>query len=219
MRSLPHVLLCALLLLPACATRSISDAGYPHAPGNHNALYRGELSDFDVVGRAALGGAAGELALRPRARVLVVQSGALFPDEAMMAALGEHFDVGTASGVPVFDGYGDQGMLAAAARGGFDAVVAYWGVLESQQDTDASAWVPVAGLFFNSTTQAMRLRLRVVVADARTGQWRSLLTKPLDDERRTTLAGSQSSDREQVATVKRTGYGAAAAAVAALIRR
>jgi hypothetical protein len=217
MPSLPRLLLCALLLLPACATRSISDAGYPHAPGNRNALYRGELSDFDVVGRAALGGAGGELALRPRARVLVVQSGALFPDEVMMAALGEHFETGAASGVPVSDGYGDQGMLAAAARGGFDAVVAYWGMLESQQESDASAWVPVAGLFFDSTTQAMRLRLRVV--DPKTGQWRSLLTTPLDDQRRTSLAGSESSDRAQVDAVKRAGYAAATAAVAALIRR
>lgn len=216
-RSLFLLVLFASLWLSACATRSISDAGFPHARGNSNALYRGELSDFDVVGRAAPDGTPGELALRPKARVLVVQSGALFPDEVMMAALGKHFDVGAASGVPLFDGYGDRGMLAAAARGGFETVVAYWGMLESQQASDASAWVPVAGMFFHSTTQKMRLRLRVVVADTKTGQWRSLLTAPLDDERQTSIAGSQDSDREQVDAVKRAGYGAAAEAVAALI--
>lgn len=217
---LPLLVLLVGLLFSACATRSISDAGFPHAPGNHNALYRGELSDFDVVGRAPADAAVGgELVLAPRARVLVVQSGALFPDDVMMAAMGKHFDVGAASGVPLAEGYGERGMLAAAARGGFDAVVAYWGMLESQQASDALAWVPVAGLFFESTTQTMRLRLRVVVADTRTGQWRSLLTVPKTDERRTSLAGSQGSDRDQVEIVKREGYGAAAAAVAGLLRR
>lgn len=174
-------LLLGTLLLASCATRSISDAGYPYAPGDYNPLYRGELSDFDVVGRAAATTAVGECTLAERAKVLVVQSGALFPDDVMMAALGKHFEVGAASGVPLAEGYGERGMLAAAARGGFDAVVAYWGMLESQQTTDASAWVPVAGLFFRSTTQKMRLRMRVVVADTRTGAWRSLLTVPKDD--------------------------------------
>ncbi|MBL8752553.1 MAG: hypothetical protein JNK15_04565 [Planctomycetes bacterium] len=217
---LPFVLLLGALLLSACATRSISDAGFPHTPGNRNALYRGELSDFDVVGRfAAASDAAAGVALPPRAHVLVVQSGALFPDEVMLAELGRHFEVAAASGVPLAEGYGERGMLAAAARGGFDAVVAYWGMLESQQDSDASAWVPVAGLFFSSTTQKMRLRLRVVVGDARTGQWRSLLTVPKSDERRTSLVGSEGSDRDQVELVKREGYGAAAEAVAALVRR
>jgi hypothetical protein len=219
-RSVCRLFLLALLLLPACATRSISDAGFPHAPGNRNSLYRGELSDFDVVGRATpVGPVAGDLALPPRARILVVQSGALFPDEVMMAAMGRHFEASAASGVPLLDGYGEHGMLAAAARGGFDAVVAYWGMLESQQEVGASAWVPIAGLFFDSTTQKMRLRLRIVVAETKTGQWRSLLTAPLADERRTSIASSEGSDRDQVDAVKVAGYGAAADAVAALIRQ
>jgi hypothetical protein len=208
-----------LLLASACATRSISDTGDPHMPGSRNRLYAGEINDLDVVGTAARGEApGGGVVLRKGAKVLVVQSGAMFPDDAMMKLLAEHFEVGAASGVPLANGFGENGMLAAAARGGYDAVIAYWGVLESSEDTDASGWVPVVGLFFHSTTQQMRLRMRVIVADPRTGRWHGATCAPTDEQRTTSLAGRQGSDQELVKSIKLAGYRTAVDAVVALIR-
>jgi hypothetical protein len=95
--------------------------------------------------------------------------------------------------------------------------VAYWGVLESKQSTDASAWVPIVGLMLRSTTQQLRLRLRVIVADARTGRWQSLSIAPQDEQRDTSLLDQKASDQEMVATVKSAAYRAAAAAIAGLL--
>jgi hypothetical protein len=182
------------------ATRSISNPVRPWGGGN--GTYQGELSDFDVVGVAA--GSAltpdTKVVLRPHARVLLVQSGALFPGERLVSALSEHFEIGIASGMPTA-GMGEHGLRDAAARGRFDAVVAYWGVLESsERDTagKAASWVPIAGWFVPDSSQRMRIRLRIVVLDVSTGQWTTLLPKPIDDERASAIFGRESSDRDQV---------------------
>lgn len=195
------VLLFLAALGCACqATRSISNPVRPW--GNGNGTYQGELSDFDVVGLET-GNATPRyvpVVLRPHARVLLVQSGALFPGERLVSALADHFEVGIASGIPT-PGMGARGMRDSAARGGFDAVVAYWGVLESsERDTagKAASWVPIAGWFVPDSSQHMRIRLRIVVLDVATGQWMSLLPTPIDDERASTLLGRESSDRDQV---------------------
>ncbi|HEX6813143.1 MAG TPA: hypothetical protein VF384_16085 [Planctomycetota bacterium] len=214
--------LALLLLLPGCAVRSISNTARPW--GDTNTTYAGELSDFDVVG---LGGAesaskAPDLQLQPHARVMVVQSGALFPDEPMLTGLAQHFTVGAASGSPSASAGGEQGMRLAAVRGGFDAIVAYWGVLESRPRPTAgkaAAWVPIAGFFVNDESQQMRIRLRIVVVDASTGSWRSLLPEPIDDVRASSLVTRQSKDSEQVELLKAAAYRVAVEQVAALVRR
>ena len=77
-----------LLLLGACTTRSISNAGYPGDPGSRNPFYVGELRETDVIGwsgREQIDDAAIARELTTRQRVvlrrqqplLVIQSGAL----------------------------------------------------------------------------------------------------------------------------------------------
>jgi len=197
-----HLVLIALVAL-ACGCQSSRSISNPVRPwGGGNGTFEGELSDFDVVGLEA-GSAlppAGKVVLRPHARVLLVQSGAMFPGELLVSALSKHFEIGIASGIPT-PGMGEHGMRYSAARGGYDAVVAYWGVLESsERDTagKAASWVPIAGWFVPDSSQRMRIRLRVVVLDVPTGQWTSLLPTPIDDERASTMFGRESSDREQV---------------------
>jgi len=182
------------------ATRSISNPVRPYGGGN--STYRGELSDFDVVGVDAgtTPTLSGKVALRPHARVLLIQSGAEFAPERLVSALSEHFEVSTASGVPT-PALGERGLRHAAARGGFEFVIAYWGVLESsERDTagKAASWVPIVGWFVPDSKQSMRIRLRVVVLDVATGQWTTLLPTPIDDERASTMMGRESSDRDQV---------------------
>jgi hypothetical protein len=158
-------------LVSGCAdTRSISNPGRPGGDGN--GTYKGELSDFDVVGLApgSESDASTTVALHPHMRVLLVQSGAVFPDERLVSALSKHFEVGVASGIPT-QTLGEQGLRHAAARGGFEALIAYWGVLESSQHATvgaAASWVPIAGIFVPDSSQRMRIRLRIVVLDVRT---------------------------------------------------
>src|SRR5262245_40594128 len=93
----------AMLLFAGCGTkRSISDSGYrepgsgcsftPHANGSDPGFeYRGELSEFDVLGinrgtttaeadiQAAVRSAK-RVRLAPGSSILLIQSGAMFPD-------------------------------------------------------------------------------------------------------------------------------------------
>jgi hypothetical protein len=186
-------------LIASCATRSISNPERPW--GNGNTAYAGELSDFDVVGSGAADQPkSDDLVLRPHMRVLLVQSGAAFPDERMITGLSKQFDVGAASGAPT-PTLREQGMRYAAARGGFDAVIAYWGVLETTEHMNAGAtvsWVPIAGAFVPDWNQRMRIRLRVVILDVHSGRWRTLLTPPIDDERASSILTREDSDSHQV---------------------
>lgn len=219
---MPHpvsrlALLAMTALLAGCAVRSISNPGRPTAGGN--TTYAGELSDFDVVGTdvAVLPGSGGKPVLRPRQRVLVVQSGAMFPDERMLSGLAAHFEVGAASGIPT-PGLAAHGLRGAAARGGFDAIVAYWGILESRDRKTAgvlASWVPVAGWFVPDESQRIRIRMRIAILDVNTGSWRSLLPPPIDDEQASSLTTRESSDRGQL---ERLMAAAIAAAVEAITR-
>lgn len=203
------------VLLSGCAVRSISNPvrGY----GYGNATYAGELSDFDVVGAAGAldSGTSGQVTLAEGARVLVVQSGAVFPDERALKALAAHYQVGSASGIPT-PGLHGMGMRDAAARGGFDAVLAYWGTLETSERATAGAaasWVPIAGWFVPDREQRMRIRLRVVVLDVGTGRWRGFEPPPMDDARASSIVTRDGADERQVDVLMEAALPAAVEAV------
>lgn len=108
-------------LVAGCAhQRSISHSDYPsknswRGPGGTVSdaafQYRGELSEFDVLGinpdeniseddirNAQQNG--GRLRLRPGTTILLVQSGAAFPDKAMVTELSRYFRIVPFTGVP-----------------------------------------------------------------------------------------------------------------------
>src|SRR5215468_6164470 len=103
-----------LLSLAACGTRSISDSGYRGGywggRSDDNRLYRGELSEFDVLGiergqaiaeseiQASLG-ARERPTIGRGASIMLIQSGAMFPDEPMVQALEARCGVGQFSGI------------------------------------------------------------------------------------------------------------------------
>src|SRR5262252_6047573 len=102
------VLTCALFAGCKKSARSISHSGYPQrsycGEGTRDGVsdpafeYRGELSEFDVLGipggeftseadiRRAIE-AAKPVRLRPASSILLIQSGALFPDGPMVTEL------------------------------------------------------------------------------------------------------------------------------------
>ena len=203
------VVLFASCLTSGCTTRSISDV----QPWNHsNPTYEGELNDFDVVGVGASDLATGEPRLRKGQRMLVLQSGAMFPDEAMLGPLREHFDIGIASGKPGGALDSGNGLRSAAARGGYDAVLAYWGVLEASVKPTlgkTASWIPIGGFFVNDELQLMRIRLRLVVLDPKTGWWRSYLPTPIECERTSSFFSRNRADLAQIEQLKVDSYRAA----------
>src|SRR5687768_785810 len=90
-----------VLVLTGCQTRSISDSGYRRDGSRHfvePARYSGELNELDVLGiernpnitdehiSKALDNA-GRVMIRKGSNILLVQSGAQYPDEPMIAEL------------------------------------------------------------------------------------------------------------------------------------
>ena len=226
----------ALLLLAACVTRSISDSGYR---GQGNPMYRGELSEYDVVGVDRTAGFSEAdiqaamvrkqpITVRKGSAVLLVQSGALLADPDMISAMEKYYTVSSFSGVPLdttrYTGAPQSPPVSysqlfrmAAAKGGYETVIVYWGVLESASQGlggKAISWVPVIGGIVPDETQHMRIRLMMAVIDTRTGQWESFSPEPLEDEATSNQHGRAASDQEQVALLKGKAYKAAAEAVA-----
>jgi hypothetical protein len=228
-----------VLSLAACSTRSISDSGYRGSywsgRSDENRLYRGELSEFDVLGiernqAITEGEIQASLSARERpsiargASIMLIQSGAMFPDEPMVRALEARYDVGQFSGIPDERTQSasaapaapvsySKALRLAAARGGYDKIIAYWGVLETAREgigTKVVSWVPIVGNFIPDETQRMRIRLKFAVIDVKTRQWELYVPEPLEDAAISASLNRASSDQAQVALLKEAGYKAAA---------
>ena len=233
------------LLLAGCATkRSISDSGYsdPHGRDCYHARrkasdpafeYRGELSEFDVLGitrgasaseteiQQALASAK-QMRLGPGGSILLIQSGAMFPDGPMVSALSRHSRVVPFSGVPPVsrrtpDGpfeRADAGSFAkslrlAAAHGGCDVILCYWGMLESENAklaTKTVSWVPVMNWIVPDENEHMRIQLKLALVDVRTGDWAVLCPQPVESNRLSTSPRRGVADQKLVARLKNQAY-------------
>jgi hypothetical protein len=220
----------AILALSACQVRSISNSGY-QAEGWGRAsgaspLYAGELSPYDVLGldpthgasnaeiQAALTAPRQPIAIRRGSSLMVVQSGAAFPDPEMTSELERYYAVSPFTGVPLKASPASYTQLLrlAAAKGGFETVMVYWGVLESASKDlggKAISWVPVIGGIIPDQNQYMRIRLMVAVIDTRTGRWESFTTQPLDTDGTSSEHARAAVDQEEVARLKAKAYHAA----------
>lgn len=238
MRRTPMVVVVTAVLsfaLAGCTVRSISDSGYGDTGPRHaSGLYRGELSEFDVLGiergRAIAeeeirGAIDSRLAMvvKRGASVMLIQSGALIPDDVMVTALRHHYRIGVFSGIPpqvVQSAAGvhrpetyARSLRLAAARGGYEKIVVYWGLLETAQEnlvTKTVSWVPVAGWVIPDQRQRMRIRLKVAVVDVRSGQWEMFSPDAFEDEAYAGIITRRGSDQAQVALLKDRAYSSAA---------
>jgi hypothetical protein len=223
--ALTPLLVAAVLVFAGCQTRSISNSGFRENGyyGGDNG-YRGELSEFDVLGvetganvtDADIVGALRDnpgVRLARADRVLLIQSGADFPDAPMQEAMGRAFEVGPFSGKPLTKKEPGQSyaksLRLAAARGGYGKIVCYWGVLESErvnQATKIVSWVPFAGSVVPDERENMRLRLKAAVIDVATGRWTMVQSAPVADTRLSARAGRKDKDQELVEQLKAQGY-------------
>lgn len=249
MRSKIILLGAATAVIAGCSTtRSISNSGYHErlqtvfcsasASSSEPAfIYRGELSEFDVLGleRGATTSDAeiGEVLDKARRvrlhsgdSILLVQSGAVFPDGAMVAELSKHFRVVPFSGVPPrahaakmsefesldAESY-SRSLRLAAARGGNDVILCYWGILESENaklPTKTISWVPVVRWVVPDEREHMRVRLNLALIDVRTGNWAVLSPPPMEEARISTAPRRGVADQKLVEELKHRAFTAAA---------
>jgi hypothetical protein len=209
------LLLC--LVTAGCQVRPLSSP-YARSSWDSDPLYKGELSEADVIGAVAGSDEPGALLahrndvrLARGTRLLVIQSGALLPDETMLQALGARFTTGMLSGVPRASDAGLD-VRRIAALGGYQAVLCYWGTLEAAREPGAGkavSWVPIAGWFVSDETQRMRIRLRMMVVDVASGSWVEVVPPPFEDTRFDTRVTRDTSDLAQVVALKDAAYRAA----------
>jgi len=219
-------------LLAGCSTRSISDSGYKENAWGYRqdsstpGLYQGELSEFEVLGVNPEAGvtqddiakaldAKQRLTLPKGSSVMLVQSGAMIPDEMMVKALEKYYSVSVFSGLPLSNKAKNYSaaLRLAAAKGGHEKIVVYWGVLETAQKgfgTKAVSWVPFVGGAIPDEGQEMRIRLKVALVDVRTGQWDMFSPDAFGDSAISARHAREASDQKQVAELKAKAYEAAA---------
>ena len=209
----------SVLFLASCgSTTSISNVG-------HNSLYRGELSETDVLGlpargeiseadiRAALASAStGRVGLRPGESVLLIQSGALKPDPELQSAFEKRFRVTSSSGRPDGEGREEKHdrpdtkrIRLAAARAGATKIVCVWGLLESAEDSSGLGvvtWVPLVGNFIPDKRTVTRLTLRGLVMDTASGRWNSSATEPVIADRLTARVTEDRQMSKSIAAMK-----------------
>ena len=104
-------------------------------------------------------------------------------------------------------------LRLAAAKGGHEKILAYWGLLETAQKelgTKAVSWVPIVGGAIPDEKQEMRIRLKVAVVDARSGRWDMFSPEPYQDIAASGQYTRESSDQGQVALLKARAYETAA---------
>lgn len=229
--SLGFLFLALVLLLAGCETRSISDSGYRTRRGwspDANRFYRGELSEFDILGvapkqeateeniRRALAQAAPPR-LSPGDRVMLIQSGAIAPDAEMMEPMSKYFSLAPFSGVPPEDKEGLPASLRLrAAQGGYRYLVCYWGTLESARENGEGkivSWVPIVGAFVPDERQRMRINLRAIIVDVASGSWRMVAPAASEDSSYNMRHNRAASDQELVTVLKQRGYAALVAAL------
>jgi len=224
------IALALLAALAGCA-RSISNSGYPGNYYDRNQLYQGEIDELELFvpqerDQTFEGDIKSDLAdSHPITALigkplLVVQSGALVPDERMTDALDEHFQVSPFSGVPsrpssvttastaLPGSYGERRRLA-AAQGGYQRILVYWGELEAQTTngvTKAVSWVPLVGMVIPDEFQDMRIRLKAAIIDVEIGRWHMILPESVADSAISARINRESADQGQVQRLKAAGY-------------
>jgi hypothetical protein len=233
------MILATAVLLVGCAKRSISNSGYSggsyYCGRSGDPFYRGELSEFDVLGIdiaaevteeqiAKTLDSASRVGLRKGSSVLLIQSGAVQPDKTMSEAMQKQFVVVPFTGQPGVTncaGYA-RALRLAAAQAGCETIVCYWGALESAtkgNEAQAVSWVPVAGWVLPDQSQHMRINLKLALVDVRTGHWVTHVPPSFDNNRVSSKISRAGSDQKQVEKLKDLAYAAAAEDVAKIFTR
>jgi hypothetical protein len=146
----------------------------------------------------------------------------MFPDGPMVTELGNYFRVVPFSGAPPkragtsdgqyesFDAQSySKSLRLAAARGGNDFILCYWGILESANEklvTKTVSWVPVVNWLVPDENQHMRIRLKLALVDVRTGSWAVLSPEPFEASKISVSPRRDVADQKLVERLKAKAY-------------
>lgn len=218
-------LLIALAVLAGCRTYPNSgnkDAHREYGQRNHP-YYKGELYELDVIGvdlksevsddeiaNAAV--STSRTTIPVSSSIMLIQSGAMTPDEGMVKELEKYYNLSVFSGIPADGGNSGAGysrsLRLAAAKSGADKLVVCWGVLETnQEDLPAKtiSWRPLSGENLHDAKQRLRMRIKIAIVGVKSGQWEMFTPEPFESS---TI--DSHSHKIAVATLKSNAYQAAA---------
>jgi hypothetical protein len=104
----------------------------------------------------------------------------------MVKALDKYYSVSVFSRVPLSRGGNHYAMSLrfGAAKGGYEKIVACWGLPENAQKglaTKTISWVTFVEGALPDERQEMRIRLKVAFVDAKSGQWDMFSPEPFYD--------------------------------------
>jgi hypothetical protein len=232
-----------MIVASGCSeVRSISNSGYRgegYSSGS-SSQYQGELDELSVLGvnakedisEEAIKSALSDskpISLKRGYPIILIQSGARFPDETMTEKLSKYFQITPLIGIPTKpDGYASGGSVEkkkeeekektpslnktlrlAAARAGVKTIIVYWGILESAREkiaTKTISWVPVVGSLLPDETQQMRIRIKGAVIDVVSGNWIMITTMSFEDKSISADINRSGSDQRQVSVLKEKAY-------------
>jgi hypothetical protein len=239
MKKLTLLALLIPIVLSGCATqKSVSNSGYypggDKGRGGDNPFYKGELSEFDVLGiepgkeiteqdiTAAANGKKEQLSLRKGESLLLIQSGAMIPEQEMTERMEKHFSVSVFTGVPTKAKNADasyaKALRFAAAKAGIDKILVYWGMLETETKDLATknvSWLPIVGWAIPDQTQVIRVRLKIALVDVKSGQWEVFVPKVFEESANSASLDREHSNQQQVAQLKSKVYQAAVESIVA----
>ena len=79
--------------------------------------------------------------------------------------------------------------------------------------------MPIVNIWVETSEQQARLRLRMIVLDARTGNWRVVEVAPQSSTTASSLANHDEQDSKQMEALKAAAYAAAGAELGRLLER
>ena len=166
----------------------------------------------------------GSIRINRSDKIVLVQSGAQFPDDSLMKEAEKYYRVIPLSGIPSRNNNGydwqrsknkeeipklDMAFRLTAAKAGAETLIVYWGVLESAREgyaTKTISWIPIVGSLLPDEEQQMRIRLKAAIIDVKTGYWEMLIPEVYEDEIQSAGINRKQKDQKQVALLKERGY-------------
>lgn len=208
MRTIP-VLIAITLLIAGCTTSNRSISQYQYG---YNFSYGGEMSQMNFIREISSSkttGSSTPIHIVAGERVMVMQSGQLYPDASFLVHLNPKCDVIPMSGIPDKNRVQNTTLIDAAKAGGITKIVAYWGNIETTvkpKDSKAISWIPIAGYFVPDEDQKMRVSISAIVSDVSTGRWFNYTAHSSETKISHSGYTARAKDSEQVEKLKAEAY-------------
>ncbi len=217
------------IFLGGCVTKSISETGYAQSESNgrvSNTQRSKELNELQVLGIKNLSAITEEnisevlatsspVELPKGSSILLIQSGADFPDSEMVESMSEYWDVNIVSGSndKYSEGNLNKALRFIAASGGNKHLIVYWGIVETAKKTLGTrgiSWVPLVGWIIPDENTQMRISLKFAIIDVEKGSWKMFQPSAVEKEFMSTFIDRKGKEQQKVIELKKLVYADAA---------